>query len=417
MNKSLNAVSATLLMTPSCSAPPLRLSDYQISQTTGFLPATPPLDRLPGDHFGPWERLISRLPELNASRQLRSEVEKLPEREFSQSTLSSEEEWRRAYVLLTLIGQSYIWGEGERGLVDRIPSKIAVPWCAVGEHLSLKPVVCYAATVLYNFSLRDPRGPWDDSDNLVSCNTFTGTEDEDWFYVVPVLIELAAVPGLSAIEKIFEEMTLGYGDGQGEQVSSCLKSVQRSLHNMREELSRMFEKCKPITFYRDIRPFQAGSKGLDVLPSGIVFEGTDDPTPRRYSGASAAQSTAIHVFDVFLGARHSGVEREFLESMRSYMPPKHTGFLRRLEELPSVREYCVRSENPDLFASYNGAVRELEGFRKDHIVMVTRYIVNQLPHSVNASLNAKGSGGTDFMEFLKKVRDETSELIIEDKRS
>lgn len=88
----------------------LHFSDYQISPETGFLPPSPPLGRLPGDYFAPWEDLISRLPELNKLKQLRIEVDKLPERDFSHLTLQSEEEWRRAYVLLTFIGQSYIWG-------------------------------------------------------------------------------------------------------------------------------------------------------------------------------------------------------------------------------------------------------------------------------------------------------------------
>ena len=134
----------------------LCLSDYQISRETGFLPATPPLERLQGDYFAPWEDLVSHLPELNRTKQLRAEVGKLPERDFNHLTLQSEEEWRRAYVLLTLVAQSYIWGEGQEGLVDMVPRKLAVPWCTVSDHLHMKPVVCYATTVLYNFTLKDP---------------------------------------------------------------------------------------------------------------------------------------------------------------------------------------------------------------------------------------------------------------------
>jgi indoleamine 2,3-dioxygenase len=333
-------------------------------------------------------------------------VDQLPERDFSHLTLNTEAEWRRAFVLLTFIGQSYIWGEGQSRLVDRVPSKIAKPWCAVSDHLKLKPMVCYASTVLYNFTLKDPRGPLD-AENVSIINTFTGTVDESWFYIVPVLIERAAVPALGAIKEVFVDMHYSRDD----RVNTCLQVVRESLKDMRFQLSRMFEKCSPVKFYTEIRPFQAGSKGLDVFPDGIIFEGVD-PLPRQYNGASAAQSSIIHVFDVFLGTTFSGSELDFLQTMRSHMPLKHAQFLKKLGEMPSVRDYCVASRNRDLITSYNGAVEELGEFRCDHIVMVTRYIVNQLQHSVNSSLNTKGSGGTDFMKFLKKVRDETNALII-----
>ncbi len=384
----------------------LCLHDFQISPETGFLPSTPPLANLPGEHFAPWEEVLTSLPELNRTRQLRSAVHELPEREFSAATLGSEEEWRRAYVVLCFIGQSYIWGEGQAGLVDTIPKKLAVPWCTVSDHLHVKPVVCYAITVLYNFQLREPLGPWD-AENISITNTFTGSEDESWFYVVPLLIELAAVPGINAMSKVFADMA----HHRIADILNCLQSVQRSLQDMRKALARMFEKCKPITFYTEIRPFQAGTKGLDVLPEGILFEGVD-PKPRQYHGASAGQTAVIHAFDIFLGVKHSGSEEDFLVTMRTHMPQKHEQFLDRLAAMPPIREYCKNSRDIGLIESYNTAVEEFVKFRSDHVILVTRYIVNQQQHSINPALNTKGSGGTDFMQFLKRVRNATKELLI-----
>ena len=389
------------------SVPCLRLEDFEVSPATGFLPSTPPLARLPGDYFAPWEDLMTALPDLNKTKQLRSAVHELPERDFSDATLSSEEEWRRAYVILCFIGQSYIWGEGQAGIVDTVPKKIAVPWYNVSDHLHVKPVVCYAITVLYNFQLRNPLGQWD-ADNFLITNTFTGSEDESWFYIVPLLVELAAAPALDAISKVFADMA----QNRFRNILNCLQTVLQSLQDMRKALARMFEKCKPVAFYTEIRPFQAGTKGLDVLPEGIYFKGVDSK-PRQFHGASAGQTAAIHTFDIFLGVKHSGSEEDFLVTMRTHMPQKHEQFLDRLAAMPAIRDYCKNSGQISLIESYNMAVEEFVKFRSDHVILVARYIVNQQEHSVNPALNTKGSGGTDFMQFLKKVRNATKELLIQ----
>lgn len=382
------------------------LSDFQVSPDTGFIPATPPLTRLPGKYFAQWEDLLLQLPQLIKNKKLRAEVDRLPEVEFSSTTLQSQEEWIRAYIVLCFLGQSYIWMDGQRGLVNKVPQKIAIPWCLVSDHLHMKPVICYAATASYNYSLRDPQQPWN-GDNLHANVTFTGTKDESWFYMVPLLMELAAVPTLRAIEHVFRDMSCQ----KDASVQQCLETIQKSLSDMRKELKRMNEKCQPVTFYLDIRPFQAGSKGLDAFPEGIIYEGVS-PEPKQFHGASAGQSSIVHTFDIFLGTKHSGSDKQFLDAMLQYMPVGHKKFLEMLQQAPSVRDYCKRSRNDDLITSYNCAVQEFTEFRTDHVILVTRYIVNQQSHSVNPTLDKKGSGGTDFMQFLKKVRDDTSQLLI-----
>lgn len=40
------------------------------------------------------------------------------------------------------------------------------------------------------------------------------------------------------------------------------------------------------------------------MPMGLIYTGVSTE-PMKYSGGSAAQSTVLHVFDEFLGIRHS----------------------------------------------------------------------------------------------------------------
>lgn len=308
--------------------------------------------------------------------------------------------------MLCFLGQSYIWMDGQKGLVDKVPWKIAIPWCTVSNHLDMKPVGCYASTTLYNYALRDPHGPWN-ADNLYATTTFTGTEDESWFYMTFLLIELAAVPALRAIEQVYRDMAAHRDEG----VQKCLQAMQQSLYDMRKNMGKMFEKCQPVTFYVQIRPFQAGSKGFDVLPNGICYEGVDSLF-HQYHGANAGQSSVIYAIDTTLGTRHYGDGKTYMDAMKLYMPQKHRQFLQRLREMPSIRDYCKESGNTDLIASFNSTAEELGNFRTDHVILVTRYIVNQQRHSVNPTLDKKGSGGTDFMKLLKKVRNETFDVII-----
>ncbi len=335
------------------------------------------------------------------------QVHRLPAAEFSASTLVSEEEWWRAYVVLTFLSQAYIWVEGEKGVVGRLPRVLAVPWITVADHLEMPPVITYAATVLMNWRLRNPAKPLGDVDNLVAMANFTGTEDESWFYMVAIGVELAAVPGIKAVVQSLSAIS----EQDNQRLIVSLKTVAGALGEMRIALNRMYEHCDPKVFYVQIRPFQAGTKGLDAFPEGLVYEGMSGRS--KFSGASAAQSSSIPTFDTFLGAKHTGNDAHFLAEMTQHMPPRHRAFLEELRAQPSVREYAKQSGDRELIVAYNDAVTAFAEFRSDHVILVTRYIVLQKAHSINQSLENKGTGGTDFMLFLKQVRDDTLALKID----
>ena len=151
---------------------------------------------------------------------------------------------------------------------------------------------------------------------------------------------------------------------------------------------------------------------MQAFPAGLLYEGVDSE-PLQYYGSSAAQSSSVHAFDVFLGGTHTGSNAEFLQTMRHYMPAKHRDFLEALTWQLSVRQYIKQSKDRSLIACYSGAVEVLAHFRSEHVILVTRYIVLQKRHSVNASLDLRGTGGTPLMPFLKQVRDDTLALRLQ----
>lgn len=85
---------------------PASLPSYGISEN-GFLPAELPLTRLPHAYYLPWEGLLGELPELLKAGQWRQRVDELPV--LDTSHLETEREWQRAYSMLAVMAQAYIW--------------------------------------------------------------------------------------------------------------------------------------------------------------------------------------------------------------------------------------------------------------------------------------------------------------------
>jgi indoleamine 2,3-dioxygenase len=97
------------------------LGDFGVSSRNGFLPHDLPLPRLPDPYFEAWEEIVDVLPILLKSRRIRNEVDRLSI--LSISRLASEREWQRAYLLLSLMTQAYIWG-GQK------PSEVRLLHCS-----------------------------------------------------------------------------------------------------------------------------------------------------------------------------------------------------------------------------------------------------------------------------------------------
>ena len=384
------------------------LATFDISEVTAFLPQTPPLTRLP-PYFQPWEDAVGmgRLAQLLTEKRLRRVVEDLPALEFSDETLHTEEEWRRALVLLSGLFQGYVWQEGEKGVPSKVPAIIAVPFENVSRRIGVAPIITYASCVLYNWALRDPGGPMT-GENMYTLVNHTGTEDESWFFILHAQVELTAAPGIRAIREFF----CARAGGSIDQMTRCLLDMESALLAMKAIFSKMIEKVNSTVFYVKIRPYLAGVKGLAAFPSGVVYEGVS-PEPREFNGGSGTQSSILQSFDALFGTKFDDKTDQILRSNLSYMPTKHRAFVDYISHQPPLRQYIIDTGHPGLVRQFNATVDAFVAFRKEHIVLVTKFIVNQLSHSVNASLETTGTGGTRFMPFLKGIRDATAALKIQ----
>lgn len=267
---------------------------------------------------------------------------------------------------------------------------------------------------------------------MQSLHTLTGTDDESWFYTISNAMEARAGPiisrSLGAIEAISQD--------DAATVIEALTYVRESIEDIGRLLERMDERCRPQTFYHNIRPFLAGSMNMEAagLPNGVFYdEGNGEGTWRKYRGGSNGQSSLLQFLDAILGVKHDR-SAGFSTEMRKYMPGPHARFLYDVEAIANIRDYVDGSrDNVKLAAAYNGAVASLSGFRDKHIQLVTRYIIlpsrmaapkhesgrvdlatssTKLACGKQSTQELVGTGGTKLMPFLKTSRDETMEATV-----
>lgn len=389
--------------------------EHGVSLLNGFLPDELPLERLPFQ-YELWEDTVCRIPELLSLKDgsVRAEVAPMPI--LTTNHLKTTPQWQRAYHLLSFLTQAYIWEQPGPSL--HLPPQIAVPMLAVSSRLGLPPLATYSALNLWNFALIDPAGDLTDVENLRSLHTFTGTLDEEWFYLISVAIEAKGAPLIPLMLEAMDAVR----SNSPEIVRDSLLDFAGLIRSTSKILNRMHEKCDPKVFYDDIRPFLAGTKNMELfgLENGVFYdERKGAGSWRKHSGGSNAQSSLIQFFDIVLGVLHNG-PREFLASMRNYMPGPHREFLTKLESVANIRAFVETSPAPGLEEAYDRAVNELVMFRNCHLKIVDRYIIqmskNKRPvgpglniaiGSSGKSEGLTGTGGTKLMPFLEGCRNDS----------
>jgi indoleamine 2,3-dioxygenase len=327
-------------------------------------------------------------------------------------------------------------------------------------------VATYACVNLWNFTTPSPN--LTDLDALQALHTFTGTQDESWFYMVSVAMEAHGayiIPiMLDALQTLSSPSPIS--PSSLTTVTKALNEMTTCIHKLGILLDRMDEHCNPQVFYHRIRPFLAGSKNMAAagLPRGVFYdEGNGKGEWRQLRGGSNGQSSLIQFLDVVLGVEHAaegngtpdhrgGPMRggqgmvSFHQEVRGYMPEPHRRFLENVAARwpggmrKAVAEVLAAAgddgeggwseEQRAVQEAFRTATRALAEFRNKHLQIVARYIIipsrqpngSQGMNLATASSRLKasgadamptgggeltGTGGTALLPFLKQSRDET----------
>jgi indoleamine 2,3-dioxygenase len=372
----------------------------RIDPERGFLPSHDPLNRLPRA-FDAWEGVALGLPKLLASDHIRRSIEGLPP--FPIDRIGTGRELERAMTLLSYLGHAYVW-RGERP-AEVLPKVLAVPWHAVACRLGRPPVLSYSSYALHNFFRFDGKREIE-CGNIGLIQNFFGGVDEEWFILIHVDIERKAAPGMAVLHSCLNAAETG----QADHLESLLAKVRTSIESMYATLKRMPEWCDPYIYYQRVRPYIHGWKNHPDLPRGVIYEGVAayGGNPQQFRGETGAQSTIVPSLDAVLGIEHKqDLLRSYLMEMRTYMPPAHRAFVESLEARASVRPFVQRCRISRLTEIYNACIEGLERFRSLHLEYAGRYIFRQA-QTDDKNPHAVGTGGTPFMPYLTKHRDETA---------
>ena len=353
------------------------------------------------------QEIASNLPKLLLTGKVQSAINKLSPKDLSIDDLlinQASQDLKLAMSHLSFIAHAYIWGDNKPN--ESIPSVLANPWVKAANNQGRPPILSYASYCLDNWFLINP----DEAislENVGLINNFLGGVDEDWFVTIHVCIENAAADAMAACAEIAMLET----DSPENKSIELLNRIVRSMKKVNEIFARMPEKCDPYIYYHRVRPFIFGTKDNPDLKNGLIYKGEFDNQPQFFRGETGAQSSIIPSLDGALQITHTKDHlRHYLNEMRDYMPPKHREFMEVLEKNSQVKK--IIKESAKLTSLYNDCLEEIRAFRAMHLEYAGTYIFKQAqiknPFGRGGS-TITGTGGTPFMTYLKKHRDETED--------
>ena len=372
-----------------------------------FLSKTPPLR----DYISKKKSLLNiaeianELPKLLLTNNVQNKINKLKVNELSVDILlknKSEKEINLAMSHLSFIAHAFMWGGNKPEKI--LPEVVSKPWVKLSKYLGRPPILSYASYCLDNWYKVNQKEPIS-LDNVALINNFLGGVDEDWFVTIHVCIEDAAGDAIDAAYKLSKLNESNNVDD----FNTNLKKILKSLKNVNNIFSKMPEKCDPYIYYHRVRPYIFGTKDNPDLKKGLIYENQFNNKPQFYRGETGAQSSIIPFLDGALGIYHSNDNlRHYLNEMRDYMPPKHRKMIEDVEKRSKAKDLISQSKK--LMNVYNNCLEEIRKFRAMHLEYAATYIHKQAQvHNTfgTGGSTIRGTGGTPFMRYLKKHRDET----------
>lgn len=384
------------------------LEHFGLNNALGFLgPSGIAETELP-HAFNPVLEAAGSLSDWLTSDQLRYHLGALPD-PVTDSFLAeaSDAQLRAAMVRYTFLTQAYVWGCPDAA--PALPSSLAKPVWALANKLETKPLLIYANYVLDNWALIDPKGGID-LGNIRMVQKFLGGRDEAWFVLVHVAIEAKA----GGVLGMFGDVLEASERKDGARLETLFAHMNMIWDEINAIFDRMPESCDPYIYFNRVRPYIHGWKDNPALPNGILYEGVTetDGKPQAFRGQTGSQSSIVPSMDALFGIGHEDDPlKAFLDDLHAYRPASNRNFIDAVRARSKLRQTVGELSGSTLIEGYNANVRQVARFRTRHLEYAASYIHKQAKDS-DGNHTDVGTGGTPFMKYLKKHRDECEKHLL-----
>lgn len=386
----------------------MKLSDYDMSASRGFLSHFEIVDIELPDIFAPVLQATENLSGLMTTGRVRHWLEQLPALDLADWAANApEEQVRVAMVRYSFLVQAYVWGESEAPIA--LPANLARPIVALADRLDQAPLLPYSGYVLDNWARLDRESPIG-LDNVYMVQNFYGGADENWFVLIHVAIEAAAGPILD----LACELVAAAQAEDSDRATLLLEEMHIHWDAVNAIFDRMPDRCDPYIYYQRVRPYIHGWANNPALPDGLIYEGVEryEGKGQAFRGQTGSQSSIVPSMDALFQVRHENDPlRTYLDELHAYRPVRHRRFIEDLREQSKLREFAIANGDAALRKAFNASVEQVARFRTRHLEYAANYI-NKQAMSGKGNDTEVGTGGTPFMKYLRKHRDENRAQTI-----
>ena len=386
----------------------MEIKDYGLSRERGYLSHYEiDIIALPSQ-FGPITEAAGTLSGLLTTGRVRHWLDQLPDPVLENWAMDApEEQVRTAMVHYSFLVQSYVWGEADPP--THLPANLARPIVAIAERLDQAPLLPYSGYVLDNWYRLDKSAPIS-LDNVVMHQNFLGGDDENWFVLVHVAIEAEAGVLLDNAARLVAAAK----QGDEAEAERLLIEMDQAWERIYGHFARMPERCDPYIYFHRVRPYIHGWANNPALDGGLIYEGVEKfaGKPQAFRGQTGSQSSIVPAMDALFQVGHSDDPlKSYLDELHQYRPVQHRRFIEDLAAQSKLRSFVEQSGNAALKEAFNACLHQSARFRTRHLEYAASYI-NKQAGSIQGNDPDVGTGGTPFMKYLKKHRDENREQVV-----
>jgi len=308
---------------------------FYISEHLG--PCVPEYHKIP-QQFKIWYTICQELPILNSTGNIKSAINNLEL--VTTETIVDHYDLLISVSLIMHLTNSYLFHD-KNNIPQSLPKQLAIPLNDICTKLGVKPSFGYIQT-LFNWQRKDSSISHMALSNLSYRYSFTGTDDERIFFMLPIFADFCFG---SIIRAIFEcNKAIERCDIDG--VIHFLKVVDDSWQTIIENMHYMKVFNDPKEFYFGLRRYLSGCHDKAVFPNKLQLEGVEgDNSKIDTEGASAGNDPCYQIFERAFGIKFNGdlanMENIFLSGFTTI----HRDLIKFMENNSRIHDYLLQMEN------------------------------------------------------------------------